>query len=200
MCCRLLIPAAVLGVVLYGCSGSGVNTYNTSNDQEPEVEHIALHYHELKLVTLEPARVDAGLTAMCIAAMPDEIDAVKARHGPHAYAEINIYMNERAAATFERNEPAYPVGSVIVKDKLSAVAPRGHADTSAVSESDGVGGMVKRRPGYDAEHHDWEYFYFEDPDQIETGRIASCVQCHAGAADRDYVFGDWASAASPPQD
>ncbi len=39
---------------------------------------------------------------------------------------------------------------------------------------------------------DREYFYFEDASAVESGRIAPCIACHRGAADRDFVFGDWA--------
>jgi hypothetical protein len=52
--------------------------------------------------------------------------------------------------------------------------------------------MIKRPSGYDPSHGNWEYFYFENPSKIESGKITSCVQCHAGAADRDFVFGTWA--------
>ena len=100
-----------------------------------------------------------------------------------------IYMNDDAAVgAFERSAAAYPVGSVVVKEKR-AQPPM--AD-SAPEAHDGVGGMIKRPAGYDPQHGDWEYFYFETPDAIETGRIASCVQCHAGAASSDFVFGSWA--------
>jgi hypothetical protein len=59
-------------------------------------------------------------------------------------------------------------------------------DGKRVHEADtGVGGMVKRSAGYDPTHGDWEYFYFEDPKKIESGRIASCVQCHSSAKDKD---------------
>ncbi|MDB6068335.1 MAG: hypothetical protein JWR26_4543 [Pedosphaera sp.] len=55
----------------------------------------------------------------------------------------------------------------------------------------GVGGMVKRAPGYDPAHGDWEYFYFDDAAKIQSGRIASCVGCHETAKGKDYVFGTW---------
>jgi hypothetical protein len=63
--------------------------------------------------------------------------------------------------------------------------------TKSETTHNGVGGMVKRPPGYDPEHGDWEYFYFEDPAKIESGKIGSCVACHAGAG-QDHVFGSWA--------
>ncbi len=82
------------------------------------------------------------------------------------------------------------MGSVIVKQKQMM----GYLDKDGrqIHERDtGVGGMVKRAPGYDPKHGDWEYFYFENTGKIESGRIASCVNCHVSAKDRDYVFGTW---------
>ena len=29
--------------------------------------------------------------------------------------------------------------------------------------------MIKRPPGYDPQHGDWEYFYFEQPTTVESG-------------------------------
>ena len=60
-----------------------------------------------------------------------------------------------------------------------------------LKKDDGVGGMVKRSPGYDPEHGDWEYFYFEGKGEPQGGRIASCVQCHDSVKSKDHVFGSW---------
>jgi hypothetical protein len=88
----------------------------------------------------------------------------------------------------------YPVGAVIVKEKQRLEPDGGGQVTGQEGSvaSDGVGGMIKRLAGYDPEHGDWEYFYFEDPTKVEQGKIASCVECHRGAAATDYVFGGWA--------
>lgn len=107
-------------------------------------------------------------------------------------------MNEQAAETFGKPQPAYPVGAIVVKEKHRSSGATTRADRSSAVDSftvDGVGGMIKRPPGYDPAHGDWEYFYFEDPRHIEAGRMASCVQCHAAAADRDHVFGGRSTAA-----
>jgi hypothetical protein len=66
---------------------------------------------------------------------------------------------------------------------------------------DGIGGMVKRQPGYDPEHGDWEYFYVELASELPkrrpikgrsaTGRLANCIDCHSYTAETDYVFGTW---------
>ena len=134
--------------------------------------------------------VNPELAMLCRGASSEDVEKARVRFGPHANTGILIYMNGVAADTFKANGTAFPVGSVIVKQKaiFGYVNPEG----KEVREADlGVGGMVKRPVGYDPEHGDWEYFYFQDAGNIEAGRIASCVQCHSLARDKDYVFGTW---------
>jgi hypothetical protein len=147
---------------------------------EPSISTIANDYLTLEKVTSIPVRVDYEIAVSCVA-LPKAADAARARSGPHAFSTIVIYMNDLAAAAFRSRAATYPVGAVVVKQKHKQY----EADVS------GVGGMVKRPRGYDSRHGDWEYFYFEDPKRIESGRIATCVQCHDGARDSDRVFGSW---------
>lgn len=156
--------------------------------REPLVREIAESYTHLTRVTKNPVPVDPQLSYLCAPAVgAASWDEAKRVHGPHAETTVTIYMTPQAAAAFAgRPSKPYPVGSVIVKEKRAILA----------QAQDGVGGMVKRQPGYDPQHGNWEYFYFQDPARIESGRIATCVQCHAGAAGKDHVFGDWAPPAS----
>jgi len=149
-------------------------------DQEkvaaPVVKEVAKNYRQMRAVTTQPVDVDPGLLGLCRWLSPKEIEEAKKKNGPHAISQIKIYMDESGAEAFKRAAKAFPVGSVIVKEKQS---------------ENGVGGMIKRAPGYDLDHGDWEFFYFEDPAKIESGKIASCVNCHDSAR-QDHVFGDWA--------
>jgi hypothetical protein len=113
------------------------------------------------------------------------------QHGPHAFCSVNIYMNEVAATAFEQSASPYPVNSVIVKEKWASADSPDHIHLQGSNLPDGVGGMIKRPPGYDPDHGDWEYFNFENPNKIESGRISSCVQCHQSAEKTDHVFGNW---------
>jgi hypothetical protein len=151
-------------------------------------------------MTREPVLVDPGLAMLCAPVTAGQADAARKASGPHAQTAISIFMNDLAAGAFGKPDAAYAVGSVIVKEKKArgsrpATRPR---DLGRANDGVGVGGMIKRPAGYDAAHGDWEYFYFEDPAKIESGRISSCVQCHSGAAGKDYVFGDWAGGDKPP--
>jgi hypothetical protein len=142
-------------------------------------------------MTPDPVYVNPQLAAACRNVSQEEVEAARKVFGPHADTLVSIYMNDLAADTFSKTNPVYPVGSIIVKEK-KAMGYWSTTQRTTVEGSDGVGGMIKRPAGYDPDHGDWEYFYFEDPAKIESGRITSCIQCHSGAADRDYVFGTWA--------
>ena len=95
-------------------------------------------------------------------------------------------MNELASKAFQQ-EVRYPVGSVIVKEKKMQGF---YTEAGLQGTGSGVGGMIKREKGYDEANGDWEYFYFENPNAIQSGKIKSCVQCHKNAAESDFVF-DW---------
>jgi hypothetical protein len=153
--------------------------------------------------------VNPAVSAACRGGSQKEVAAALKTKGPHANAAIQIYMNDVAARTFVSGGGSYEPGAVIVKQK----SDQGYFDSEsrkmvrsadagrmlpgelkrAVSTDNGVGGMVKRAPGFDPAHGDWEYFYFEAGSKIEAGPIASCVKCHEAARDTDYVFGTWAS-------
>lgn len=178
----------VLGAasLLPGCSSvPGVS-------QRSDVEHIASNYSNYSRLTQNPVRVDAGLTLLCRAVTATDVDAVKSQFGPHAFHAIQIYANVAAQESLARKKFPYPVGAVIVKEKV--VLSR----SGNLSGRTGVGGMIKRAPGFDPEHGDWEYFYFEDAQRVDSGRIHSCVRCHLGAKQRDFVFGSWQDRDSIP--
>ena len=113
--------------------------------------------------------------------------------GPHAHTAIRVVMNESAAQTFDRGAGGYAPGVVIGKQKTLLSTRDGSPAGRAPAVQNGVGGMVKRAPGFDPAHGDWEYFYFDDATKIESGRITSCIACHDAAKDTDYVFGTWAA-------
>lgn len=158
----------------------------------PQINEIARTYRSLNLVTKEPVHVSSELTALCIGIWRTHVEEAQEYAGPHAHTSIRIYMNDPAHAAFRKSAKEYPVGSIIVKEKQGLKFREEGAVERYSKTHDGVGGMIKRGPGFDPEHGDWEYFYFEDASKVEKGKIASCIECHRGAAASDYVFGHWA--------
>jgi hypothetical protein len=159
---------------------------------------VARDYAKLTLVTPEAVFVNPELAMFCRGASQEYVERARKTQGPHAHTQIRVFMSLAAAEAFKLRQKdeaqpaaAYPVGSIVVKEKKGAFYFVGRGEERSKTH-DGVGGMIKREKGYDPEHGDWEYFYFEDAAKVESGRIASCVACHAGAAATDYVFGSWA--------
>jgi hypothetical protein len=179
-------PAAV-----HALTSSATETSETPGEPtSPRVADIARDYKRLQSMTKEPVYVDPGLAMLCRGVTQREVEEARKKSGPHAHTAVLIYMDELAADAFRRKSTAYPVGSVIVKEKTGL----GY-DSEAqerVKAHDGIGGMINRPPGFDPAHGDWEYFYFEDSSKVESGKISSCVECHGGASTRDHVFGGWA--------
>jgi len=205
-------------ILLAGCGGKSAGDSASSQT----AEKIAVSYHTRTLMTKEPVYVDPTFAGMCRMAWDEEVAASRKEFGPHTNTAIYVSMNSLAATAFEDATYPYPVGSVIVKNKLgsayeeTSLEPSKSLDGVRVqhppskdSEApweiiidphhfevkttpDGVGGMIKRALGYDPEHGDWEYFFYEDPAKIDSGKLGNCIDCHQNASARDYVFGSWA--------
>jgi hypothetical protein len=154
---------------------------------------VAKDYKRFTSMTPKPVDVDPAISMLCIGASQRVVADARKTNGPHAHTAITIYMNDPAANAFNAATTPYPVGAVIVKEKKPYLFRSADSKPKMIKANDGVGGMIKRPPGYDPDHGDWEYFYFEDPAKIESGKLTSCVQCHTGAAAKDYVFGAWAN-------
>jgi hypothetical protein len=173
-----------------GCSRADGTAPSADKESTPQVSKVANDYKHLLTMTDGPVPVNPELAMLCTGVTQQALEHATVRTGPHTNTTVRVYMNAPASKAFREGPTPYPVGSVIVKQKegLDYYMP----DRSEARTHDGVGGMIKRAPGFDAAHGDWEYFYFEDPSKIESGKIDTCVKCHEGAAAKDHVFGDWA--------
>lgn len=106
--------------------------------------------------------------------------------GKDTPTNLLIFMNSQAEAAFY-SKKTYPAGSIIVKEK--------NIGTMATA----VGGMIKRWPGFDPDHGDWEFFYAPlntMPSRpaiihIDNVNVTNCIQCHNSVAENDHVFGNW---------
>jgi hypothetical protein len=135
---------------------------------------------EFARLTDQP-RLVAPLTGLlCRPPGPEILDKEKALVGPHARTMVHYYANAIARDAMAQEAKEFPVGAVFVKEKL---APK-----EAVLD---VGGMVKREKGYDPAHGDWEFFFSASDGKFDTGKLATCVDCHGGGK-RDHVFAAWA--------
>ncbi len=91
------------------------------------------------------------------------------------------FANELAQAEIYKDAPRFPVGSIIVREKLL------NADDA---QPELVTVMVKREKGFSKKTGDWEYLVVEGGlNKIsKREKTGSCSACHAGAAKTDFVF------------
>jgi len=80
-----------------------------------------------------------------------------------------------------KDAPKFPVGSIIVREKLIFADA---ADPELVTV------MVKREKGFSPKTGDWEYLVIDgNLGKIsKREKVGSCSQCHANAAQTDFVF------------
>ena len=188
---------AIIALCLGGCNKGvpdGNGDFATTETASQEIARIAKSYSDLTLMTPKPVFVNPELAMLCVGATKEMVDAARTEKGPHANCSVKIFMNQLASSAFSKNEP-YPVGAIIVKEK-DMLGYRTKTDTEWQGTGSGVGGMIKRENGFDEKNGNWEYFYFENTSSIESGKMSSCIECHANARTSDFVFGDWAKKAN----
>jgi hypothetical protein len=107
----------------------------------------------------------------------------------HGARFVNVYINAQAGGFFSASEEnPMAVGSVVIKDSISAV------------ESGGVSRgplfvMEKMPPGFAPEFGDWRYSMimpngklFGITDGDGSRAVKFCAECHIQVADRDHLF------------
>jgi len=136
-----------------------------------------LQYKTWTLVNAEPVKMSAFMNQACAPVVKGWRD-----DNPHFDKYIRVYVNELGReAMFKEDNPKFPVGSIIVKEKLPA-------QNSEVPEFYTI--MVKRENGYDSVNGDWQYLTMDETKSRieEPENISSCQSCHAPYNDTsDYV-------------
>jgi hypothetical protein len=158
-----------------------------ARSQELEIDERLIRDYREKLVRVwpHPKEIPLSLWEQCVASPApsqgpqDEpartLEAL--RKGPHANASVLVYASKPAVQMLSREKRKFPVGTVIVKEKIASPL-----QTHAVT------GMVKRSSGYNPKDGDWEYFYWDAPTGLTQGKINNCVECHAKASRLDFVY------------
>ena len=100
---------------------------------------------------------------------------------PHKDKFINVYINSIGKdEMLTKKNPQFPVGTVVVKEKLSA-------PDSPTPELLTV--MIKREKDFNPEVGDWEFLTFNgDATEITArGKLESCQACHLGYKQNDFI-------------
>lgn len=100
--------------------------------------------------------------------------------GPHAVAEVDIFVNEIVVQYRKENRDqyAYPVGSKFVKWKYP---------DAGVKDPDIATVMIRTASKGDVS--DWEFSMHSLPDEkpLESKARVSCAECHERYEDRGYI-------------
>jgi len=91
------------------------------------------------------------------------------------------FANEPAQAEIYKAAPKFPVGAIIVREKLL---------NAEDTQPELVTVMIKREKDFSRKTGDWEYLVVEGGlDKIkQREKVGSCSKCHADAEQTDFVF------------
>lgn len=149
----------------------------------PTVSEIMDQYRAWQPQSADAVPISAYIFGLCRLPTLAEQEFADSEHGHERY--LRDWANPQAEAGIaRRGMPPFGEGSVIVKEKY--VATGTGRDLVAIAM------MIKREPGFEPTHGDWDYAYYEpNLGVIQTNeQSAYCSGCHAGAASTDFVYVD----------
>jgi hypothetical protein len=169
----LITAAAMLAYAIVGQSSPSV--------KESDLTSLA-KYRQWTLVNPTPQLMEPLAAASC-AMIPGRQEP-----SPHLHKYISVFVNsEGREAMMTRQQPKFPVGSMIVKEKLGS---RDSTDPELLTA------MIKRESGYNPEGGDWEYLVLDGTASkiVERGKLTQCSGCH-----RPYEYSDYVTRTYLPQ-
>lgn len=183
ICALFVIGGAVAG---FNFSGGAPAAALTTTAHAPETKPAQVKeidgYRAWTKVNPQPVHIAPKLSIACaILTAPPTDDS----RNPHTEKLITVYVNEVGRqAMLTELKPKFPVGSVIVKEKLPE-----QSETDRVSEPELLTVMIKREHGFNPKVGDWEFMATNGAGtKVDArGRLESCQACHVVMKDRDFV-------------
>ncbi len=169
--------------------------------KDKELVELAFQRAKLLKVTKEPQQVfDRSMTAC--RPNPSAEERRNAPENPHQDSSVLVYLTNHGRDIMATGKGTYPVGAVILKEKLHLAAganppaanqpPNAYNTKASASPRDTTElftGMLKREAGYNPPGGDWEYFVVSGDARklLARGKIDSCIDCHEPYKATDYV-------------
>jgi hypothetical protein len=141
-------------------------------------------YKKWKKANPKPVRLMTSFDLLCRGISQKELSEQRGKT-PHFDRHITVYVNTVGEKAMMKGG-AFPVGSVIVKEKSNSAAPLEAWDGRVVLSTV----MIKREAGYNPACGDWQFAAI-NADATKTdgdGKLESCMKCHKEQAKKDYVF------------
>jgi hypothetical protein len=174
-------------VVLWLCAACACAETNGSQKNAAEATlpgslagaELVAGYKGWARVNPEPAVLPSHIALLC--ARPNSEQRRLEEENPHRDKFVTVYVNDAGRrAMLEERRPRFPVGSLVVKEKLPA------RDST---EPELLTAMLKHEAGYDPEGGDWEYLVFDGSGREvrARGKLESCRACHQAYPHTDFV-------------
>ncbi len=181
----IILLCLVVGSVAFYTQRSSTSTKVTGTDQNTSLFALGQirGYKSWQQVTAVPEVMAPEVASQCATFInPTLLRAQLSPDNPHTEKYFQVYVNDIGkAAMLSWESPLFPVGSVIVKEKLSS-------RTSKTPELLTV--MIKRQPGFHKAWDDWEYLVINgSATKVDaSGWLPHCYKCHETRKEADYVF------------
>lgn len=155
---------------------------NQDNLARPQQVKEIAGYQNWTKVNAVPQLMPKPLAIACVIWRAPGGVIVNGETNPHREKYLTVYVNDvgQKAMLREKN-PKFPVGSVIVKEKLPA-------KDSQTPELLTV--MIKQEKGFNPTNGDWEYMVVDGTGTRLEGRgdLQNCQSCHLANKKTDYIF------------
>jgi hypothetical protein len=128
-----------------------------------------------------PRIITTGTTTTIKASPPPERSPTRpGNNQPHTTTLGFAYVNEIGRRAFDRQPFKFPVGSIIVRERL--LPGSANADQLVV--------MIKREKNFSRKGNGWEFLSVSgDATRImKREKDGKCLKCHVQAVQNDFVF------------
>lgn len=179
----------------------------SAGDNAGWLRFIAAREKVMTRVTDKPLSMDWMVASLCRMPLPTELPEAN----PHRGHFVHVYVTPGEEKTIRTGEGKYPVGTLIVKEKLpSSLAQLGRGANESRATELKAGKtrppelftvMLKREAGYHPECGDWEFMVVSGDAQqvLARGKLDSCVDCHKQRKATDFVTQLYPEKKDPPK-
>jgi hypothetical protein len=179
-CLALLVIAGVVAGFTFSVAPKAELLATRAEESVPAQVNEIRGYRSWTLVNPQPVYISSRLDMLCRLPSAEDQQAETARN-PHARKRISVYVNAlgQQAMLTERN-PKFPIGSVIVKEKVSPFKENAPELLTV---------MIKRERGFNPASGDWEYMVVDGTGTRTQarGKLENCQACHVPLKYTDYV-------------
>ncbi|MDQ2987019.1 MAG: cytochrome P460 family protein [Armatimonadota bacterium] len=149
-------------------------------------------YRKWTQVNQEPVYMEPFVAFLCVPTPPEY-----SKPNPHMTKYFTVYVNDVGkAAMLSKGQPKFPVGSIIVKEKVAPAMSLSDANFDAkktvpksFEKPELLTVMIKRDKGFNPKCGDWEFRTAKSDGKYNVGETTNhCVSCHESRPTNDFTY------------